>query len=356
MSYIVKLSDIKEERNFLVRFVEIKGFPWPSYNFKISRWHEVNRQYQIPLREVIVETTVSKLVRIGQSKDVENEEIEKLNKKFYDTVNVHVLIPLVKIDEEKFDLGNILNIINDIYYSNSRVTFFTPPKFYVEDMNDDLRSKIVNIFRSSIEHLSNITRKPFYLLPVYLTGSEIDNIIEIYGNKFGYEGFYVTDCAGSRFSSGCYRFPAAIMRNMKQKKIEDYGLYLFDSKPYKRASERAPSEEFLAILSGVNIIGRRHTNTPIQPDVAEKIKQNNISIKVFNKLTLFYEKSLSFKDYDTASIESDSYIIEELRDEFNKGSDIKSVISTKNDFLKELGKVLKDLNKVKNNASLISFL
>jgi len=354
MSYEVKLIKKVERNNFFARFVEIKGYPYPPFNFKIPRVTENELAREIPFRELWLQTSVSKLLNIRNNKDAEEEAKKSLNKKlssFY-----YILIPTVEVDVPNFSLDDIMSVLNDIYYS--RVNFFTPPKFYVKNLDEQARRELMNYFLSSIDFIERLGKKPFMLVPYYLSIADVDNTISKYNSKFGADSFYVIDCKGNAFSTYCYSLTASVMRNMTNLRIDDFGIYLFDLKPYKRSKQnRAPSEEFLGILSGANIIGPRHTVTPISQEVAEKIHQTNPRPKVFNRQTLFYEvTNTMINDYEHAAIYSDNEILKELKQNFTRDKDIELSLSGKNDFVVELSDTYKKIKKNLRQGSLISFI
>jgi len=79
---------------------------------------------------------------------------------------------------------------------------------------------------------------------------------------------------------------------MRSRNIENYAICLFNHKGRKRSGKEVPSEDMLAFLNGVSIIGPMHRAIPLPPDVVERIAGS--LGKIFNKEDfLFYPEIIA---------------------------------------------------------------
>lgn len=67
----------------------------------------------------------------------------------------------------------------------------------------------------------------------------MSELIEFYTERFGSETLLILDVAGGRFESGAYSVVSQVMFVMDAKvEAEDYAIYLFNHKGYKRSEQR----------------------------------------------------------------------------------------------------------------------
>ncbi|MCW1294832.1 MAG: hypothetical protein QXP07_03215 [Candidatus Parvarchaeum sp.] len=356
----MKLKDSDQDRDYILRIVELPGII--QGNYKISRYPGILDELKIPLQEVLVDENLTDILNAYNDKQIEDQLTHRLRKKIIGKGNRKIVLFLnLKVDNPSLitnpsNLSNVARVINDIYYSNPSVDLVSAPNLICKDVLQQ-GINLYQIYMHLLEQIASDTEKKLvYFLPSYLSISQKESLIEWYRNKYGDDGLFAIDCSGERFSSECYKGVAVVYRKMRQIKIQDYGVYLFDIKPHKRTSKSSPSEELLSILHGANLVGPLHSNTPVPPHVVEKIHQQNQSyVKVFNEDTYLYEPKM-WTDYAQAQIESDRKINEVLQKEIlpkNVGSVLSQGIKT--NFLDELRNTKKNYDKISQNSSLTSF-
>ncbi len=356
MSYNVKLKDIEQDKHYILRIVELLGII--HGNYKISRYPMILNELNIPLQEILVNENITDILNAHDDKQTEEKLIRRLkekisgNRKFIMFINLRVDDP--SLISNIANLNSVAKVINDVYYSHPSIALACPPNLIFESDRVDMIQQIyINLLN---QIASNTERKLVYFIPSYLSISQMEALIDWYRSKYGDEGLLAVDCSGGRFSSECYRYVATVHRKMRNEKIQDYGIYLFDSKPHKKTSKNSPSEELLSILHGVNLIGPLHSNTSIPPHVVEKLRQKEQSyVKVFSENTYLYEAKNGI-DYVLAQIESDKGVNKVLQNDLlpkNVGSLLSQ--STRTVFLNELRNLRKNYDKIYQNSSLSSF-
>lgn len=304
MSYKVKLKDIDQDKHYILKIVELPGII--HGNYKISRYPMVLDELNIPLQEILVNENLTDILNAHNDKQTEDKLTRRLkkisgNRKFIIFINLRVDNP--SLISNIANLSSIAKVINDVYYSHPSIALACPPNLIFESERVNIIQQIyINLLN---QIASNTERKLVYFIPSYLSISQKEALMDWYRSKYGDEGLLAVDCSGGRFSSECYSYVATVHRKMRNEKIQDYGIYLFDSKPHKKTSKSSPSEELLSILHGVNLIGLLHSNTSIPPHVVEKLRQKEQSyVKVFTESTYLYEAKNGI-DYVQAQIESD---------------------------------------------------
>jgi len=355
MSYKVKLKDIDQDKHYILKIVELPGII--HGNYKISRYPMVLDELNIPLQEILVNENLTDILNAHNDKQTEDKLTRRLkkisgNRKFIIFINLRVDNP--SLISNIANLSSIAKVINDVYYSHPSIALACPPNLIFESEWDNIIQQIyINLLN---QIASNTERKLVYFIPSYLSISQKEALIDWYRSKYGDEGLLAVDCSGGRFSSECYSYVATVHRKMRNEKIQDYGIYLFDSKPHKKTSKSSPSEELLSILHGVNLIGLLHSNTSIPPHVVEKLRQKEQSyVKVFTESTYLYEAKNGI-DYVQAQIESDRGVNKVLQNDLlpkNVGPLLSQ--NTRTVFLNELRNLRKNFDRIFPNDSLPSF-
>jgi len=124
-----------------------------------------------------------------------------------------------------------------------------------------------------------------YFVPNYITRTALPKLIEYYVSDLGKDALIILDVNGSRFSTGPYSDVSLIHRGISENKIETYAIYLFSHKGRKRSGKEVPSEDLLALLNGVNLVGPNRRVIPLPRNVVETRRIN----KIFNERDfLFY--------------------------------------------------------------------
>jgi hypothetical protein len=355
MSYNVKLKDIDQDKHYILRIVELPGII--HGNYKISRYPMVLDELNIPLQEILVNENLTDILNAHNDKQTEDKLTRRLkkisrNRKFIIFINLRVDNP--SLISNIANLSSIAKVINDVYYSHPSIALACPPNLIFESERDNIIQQIyINLLN---QIASNTERKLVYFIPSYLSISQKEALIDWYRSKYGDEGLLAVDCSGGRFSSECYSYVATVHRKMRNEKIQDYGIYLFDSKPHKKTNKSSPSEELLSILHGVNLIGPLHSNTSIPPHVVEKLRQKEQSyVKVFTESTYLYEAKNGI-DYVQAQIESDRGVNKVLQNDLlpkNVGPLLSQ--NTRTVFLNELMNLRKNFDRISLKGSLSSF-
>ena len=356
MSYNVKLKDIGQDKHYILRIVELPGVI--HGNYKISRYPMVLDELNIPLQEILVNENLTDILNAHNNKQTEDKLTRRLkkisgNRKFIIFINLRVDNP--SLISNIANLSSIAKVINDVYYSHPSIALACPPNLIFESERVNIIQQIyINLLN---QIASNTERKLVYFIPSYLSISQKEALMDWYRSKYGDEGLLAVDCSGGRFSSECYSYVATVHRKMRNEKIQDYGIYLFDSKPHKKTSKSSPSEELLSILHGVNLIGPLHSNTSIPPHVVEKLRQKEQSyVKVFTESTYLYEAKNGI-DYVQAQIESDRGVNKVLQNDLlpkNVGPLLSQ--NTRTVFLNELRNLRKNYDRISQNGSLSSIL
>ena len=355
MSYKVKLKDIDQDKHYILKIVELPGII--HGNYKISRYPMVLDELNIPLQEILVNENLTDILNAHNDKQTEDKLTRRLkkisgNRKFIIFINLRVDNP--SLISNIANLSSIAKVINDVYYSHPSIALACPPNLIFESERVNIIQQIyINLLN---QIASNTERKLVYFIPSYLSISQKEALMDWYRSKYGDEGLLAVDCSGGRFSSECYSYVATVHRKMRNEKIQDYGIYLFDSKPHKKTSKSSPSEELLSILHGVNLIGLLHSNTSIPPHVVEKLRQKEQSyVKVFTESTYLYEAKNGI-DYVQAQIESDRGVNKVLQNDLlpkNVGPLLSQ--NTRTVFLNELRNLRKNFDRIFPNGSLPSF-
>jgi hypothetical protein len=181
------------------------------------------------------------------------------------------------------EMEQISQFVADIIYSHPKVTLAVPPKITLPDEVD--ANEKCDIFQTQLKVLSETLgsyRSDLqigYFIPDYITRTALPKLIEYYVNNFGKDALIILDVNGSRFSAGPYSDVSLIHREMRKHKIESYAIYLFSHKGRKRSGKEVPSEDLLALLNGVNLVGPNHRAIPLPRNVIETRK---LLGKIFN--------------------------------------------------------------------------
>ncbi len=293
VKYTVKLEDIiAEESKFIVRLTELNIRETIRGNWKLSRYPSSLKDIGLKLNEVYMELDKDKILKIDNDNTERDKFISYINRKIRKNM-INVAFPNIYINgipSERL-LNEVTEFVLDIIYSNIHIDIVSPPKLIIMEkdvINDELSTKYFTQLLLLMSEFSNV--KPLYFIPSYITRSKLEKLVDLYINVYGLDGLFVIDMDRARFTSRGYSIVAQVMRIMEHKyRHEHYGVYLFNHKSRKKSGREVPSEDIIAILSGVNFIGPSHGNIPLPPGVVEKIKQQGLgSAKVFYERDFLY--------------------------------------------------------------------
>ena len=296
--YSLRLMNVfqDDETGILARIVDLRTYSHSvSGLMKVPRYNiePFSSHLRLPINEVYVRLTLEKI-----------NDIDHDNEKRYQFINGYLRpkirigklnIPLINIEVDKKpnaeEMEQISQFITDIIYAHPHITLAMPPKI---TMPREIRpTEKENLFKSQVKVLSE-TLKSYsgsvqlaYFIPDYVPRASIPKLIENYVSNFGDNALLILDMNGKRFSAGGYSDVSLIHREMRNRHIEDYAIYLFNHKGRKRSGKEVPSEDLLAFLNGVNFVGPMHRAIPLPPDVVERITGS--LGKIFNREDfLFY--------------------------------------------------------------------
>ena len=340
MRFSVKLHNEIEGKNYYIRLVRVKPFLEPKLS-KMGSVKNVRYCTDFKCNEVYLNLKASEILKACSNNEIRKAIVKKLNKKLSFQLP-NLVFPVIDYDIKtsgKLIRDKLIRkiaefIIDEINGNRTYVNFISPPKIIIRGADERRWLLLFNKFLDVI--LSYSIDNLLYFIPSYATRSDIPSLIEKYTKIYGSSGIYTIDMQGERFSSGGYGIVAMIMRLLqKEFKEENYMFYLFDHKPRKRSAEVVPSEDLLAFMNGVSVIGPRHTSTPLPKKVVEVVKSKKLT-KVFNRDDLLYHplnkapnlnefrswcKQHNISDYErVVSIYSDiktNEVVNNLSDEFS---------------------------------------
>ncbi|MEM0050871.1 MAG: hypothetical protein QXW39_10130, partial [Candidatus Bathyarchaeia archaeon] len=197
-------------------------------------------------------------------------------------------------------LDRIAEFVIDIIYSHPMVDIVTLP--HIEFLKNDSPRDLVefdNLIGSRISEIASLGYgggKIAYFLPSYYTRDGIPKLMDDYMDRFGAEGVYICDFDGGTFSGIGYSLVSQVSRKIKNdSNTESYSLYIYSQKERKKSGAEVPSEDLLALLNGVSIVGPSHKRPTLPKDIIEKIKlKQEFNPKILNNNDfLFYQYSES---------------------------------------------------------------
>jgi len=287
MRFSVKLHDEIEGENYYIRLVRVKPFLKPKLS-KIGNIKNIRYCTNFKCNEVYLNLKASEILKACRDNEIKKAIVRKLNKKLSFQLP-NFVFPVIDYDiriSSKLIKKIVEFIIDEINGNRTYVNGISPPKVIIRGVDERRWLLLFNKFLDVV--LSYSVDNLLYFIPSYATRSDIPSLIEKYTKVYGSSGIYAIDMQGERFSSGGYGIVAMIMRLLqKEFKEENYMFYLFDHKPRKRSAEVVPSEDMLAFMNGVSVIGPRHTSTPLPKKVVEVVRLMKLT-KIFNKDDLLY--------------------------------------------------------------------
>jgi hypothetical protein len=308
MRFSIKLKDVVEDEKTgaLVRAVDLL-LPGRSVSLymKIPR-HDIDRfssisSIVIPINEAYIRLNYEEINKINRDNGEKHRFINsylgpKLRK---DKVNVPIVDIRVDKKPSEKEMEQISQFIVDVVYSHPKTTLLVPPKITLPDEVDV--SEKYNTFKVLLKTLSRTLEtyqgsvKLCHFVPDYITRTVLPELIEYYVSNFGGDALVILDVNGERFSAGSYSDVSLIHREMSRNNIETYAIYLFSHKGRMRSRREVPSEDLLALLNGVNLVGPNHRVIRLPRGVVET-RPN----KIFNEGDfLFYpeDKAPNAKEF-----------------------------------------------------------
>lgn len=295
-TYKLKLVNEEEDvkTGYYVRYIYFKH-PLCStvLNFKISKFPIERFGLNVPLNETYLRINEEKIDRVNNENSIRKSFVSKtLQPKIKkNKINISITeVTINKVSEE--NIKKVVDFLFDFIFSRSDIHVISPPKIVTnsEYQNFDAFISGLNYLYTLLTSYYRESRiKIGYFIPSYATRAQISRLIDKYADYFGPNGLFIVDMDGNRFSSLGYSITSQIMRTMSvDYREEHYGLYLYNHRERKKSGNEVPSEDFLAILNGVNFIGPLHKNNPLPVNVVEEIKQRGQKTKVFNAGDLLY--------------------------------------------------------------------
>ena len=300
MNFSIKLKDLLEDEKTgaLVRAVDLLLADRSiALYMKIPR-HDIDRfsliagaSINIPINEAYIRLTYEEINKIDHDN---GEKLRFINRRLgpklrKDKVNIPIVDVIVDRKPSIKEMEQISQFVVDVVYSHPRTTLLVPPKITLPD--EVSASEKCDIFQALLKVLSRTleTRQSSarlgYFVPDYIPRTALPKLIEYYVSDFGKDALIILDVNGSRFSAGPYSDVSLIHREMSENKIETYAIYLFSHKGRKRSGKEVPSEDLLALLNGVNLVGPNRRVIPLPRNVVETRRIN----KIFNERDfLFY--------------------------------------------------------------------
>ena len=300
--YYLRLRNVfrDDETGILARIVDLRTYSHsidglikiPRYNIETFSDH-----LRVPINEVYIQLTLEKII-----------DIDHDNEKRYQFINGYLRlkirsgklnIPLIDIEvDRKLSvevMEQISQFVVDIIYAHPQITLAVPPKITMPREihpveKEDLFKRQLNVLSETLKSYSESAQLA-YFIPDYIPRASIPKLIEEYVSRFGDDALLILDVNGKRFSAGGYSDVSLIHREMKRHHIESYAIYLFNHKERKRSGKEVPSEDMLAFLNGVSIVGPMHRAIPLPPDVIERIAGS--LGKIFNREDFLFYPEIS---------------------------------------------------------------
>ena len=300
MRFSLKLKNVVEDEKTgaLIRAVDLLVAGYQVSLFMKTPRHDIEyfssaagTPISIPLNEAYIQLTYEEISEIDRDNGEKHRFINKYLGPKLRRGKVNMPIVDVKIDRRPStrEMEQICQFIVDVVYSHPRVTLLVPPKITLPDEVD--AGEKCDVFQALLKTLSGTleTRRGgmqlSYFVPDYITRTALPELIEYYVSNFGKDALIVLDVNGKRFSAGPYSDVSLIHREMSKNKIETYAIYLFNHKGRKRSGKEVPSEDLLALLNGVNVVGPNRRVIPLPRNVVE----TKALSKIFNERDfLFY--------------------------------------------------------------------
>jgi hypothetical protein len=378
-----KLKLVNEEENAKMGcYIRYIYFNYPAcltkaLNLKISKLPIERFGLNVPLNEIYLRIDEETINRINNENSKREYFISKILQPKIKKGKINISISEVIINKASEEIiKNIVEFLFDLIFSRSDIHIITPPKIVTKSEQQNFAA-----FINGLDYLHTLLTSYYreseikigYFIPSYTTRTQFSYLISRYANYFGSDGLYMIDVDGGRFSSLGYSITSQIMRIMSvDYGEENYGLYLYNHKERKKSGNEVPSEDFLAILNGVNFIGPLHKNNPLPVNVVEEMKRREQETKVFNTEDLLYyplkrapnnryveswldENSLP-RNYRSLNLFNDSHSISILLNLIDTDA-VYSVLSrlTRQFFLEELKKLHPKVTKELKAKSLKPF-
>ena len=304
-SYKIKLKDQDENSylGYLIRKTELStGTKKIEGPVKIPHYPNKKLGVESQINEALITLTLKEIEDINGTNPRRDAFIRdrvraNLNK---NRINV-VFVRISRSDGAGFitlkeKLDKIAEFVIDIIYSHPMVDIVTLP--HIEFLKNDSPSDLVqfdNLIGNRISEMASLGDgggKIGYFLPSYYTRDGIPNLIDNYMDKFGTEGVYICDFDGGTFSGTGYSFVSQVSRKIKNDSgTEAYSFYVYSQKERKKSGAEVSSEDLLALLNEVSVVGPSHKRQTLPKDILEKIKmQQEFNPKILNNDDfLFYQ-------------------------------------------------------------------
>jgi len=289
-SYKVKLIDQDDNAQigYTIRKTEIiTGGKTIKGLINIPRYTNNKLGVVSSINELLITLTLKQIEDIDGNNERRTEFVNK--KVRYNINNKAINIIFVRISradgsnlsELRKNIDKIADFVIDLIYSNPMVDIVTLP--YNEFLKDDSTDELIKFDDMIRERISEMTSlkdgggKIGYFLPSYYTRNGIPELIDNYIDKFGEDGIYICDFDGGTFSGIGYSLISQISRKItNDTKTESYCLYAYSQKEKKKSGNEVSSENLLALLNEVPIVGPSHKRVRLPKEILEKIKQKNI--------------------------------------------------------------------------------
>ncbi len=296
-SYKVKLKNQDEDNyiGYLTRKVEISTSSKKIYNLvKIPPYMNERMGITSPINEVLINITLKEIIDINgtnclRDAFIKNKVAAKLKK---NSANI-VFVRISRSDGTAFpelnnNIDKIAEFIVDLIYSHPMIDIITFP--HMEPLKNEPSSNLTafdTLIRNRLTELmglENGTGKVGYFLPSYYNRDGIVNLMDDYMKNFGPEGIYICDVNGGTFIGIGYSILSQILRGItNESNTENYALYIYSQKPKRKAGGEVPSEDLLALLNGVSIVGPSHKRQPLPKNIVEKLKTQQFNPKILNR-------------------------------------------------------------------------
>lgn len=302
-SYVVKLRD-QEENNklgYLIRKTEITT-GGKSIGGIVKIPHYLNKRLGVTsqINEVVITFTLKDIEDIDEHNNQRDNFINERVKGEMSKNKINVVFVRISrsdgsgFSDLKKNIDKISEFVLDIIYSQPMVDIVTLP--HVEFLKNDLPDTLVefdNLIGERISEMASFgegSGKIAYFLPSYYTRDGIPKLIDSYVSRFGADAIYICDFDGGTFSGIGYSLVSQISRKL-QKDIgsESYSLYVYSQKERKRSGDEVLSEDLLALMNQVSIVGPSHKRLILPKGVIEEIKKKQeFNPKIFNQSDFLY--------------------------------------------------------------------
>lgn len=276
--FSLRPRDLQEDERTgaLVRIVDlIVGDHVINCFLKVSRY-EIERysHLKVPINEVCIQMTYEKVAEFDNDNRKRDEFIKKhLTRKLREN-KINIPFINIKIDKKPNikEIEQMCQFLIDVIYSHPKISLIVPPKVTLPEEAEVYEK--YDSFRTFLTTLSDILEsyqtdvRVGYFIPDYIPRTKFFELIEYYLNKFGENALIILDAGGKRFSAGSYSDVSLVHRKMSFQNIESYAIYLFNHKGRKKSGREAPSEDLLALLNGVNLVGPNHKVIRLPRNVA----------------------------------------------------------------------------------------